>query len=63
VNIVFTTIAEEEGLFDDATALTKEDFLASLTDQNQAVLPTWSEHKQALAVGMAVHQQGTAACL
>jgi 2-hydroxychromene-2-carboxylate isomerase len=52
VRLVFATIAEEEGLFDDATMLTKEDFLVSLTDHKQVVLPTWSEHKQALAAGV-----------
>jgi 2-hydroxychromene-2-carboxylate isomerase len=52
VNAVFATIAEEEGIFNDSTVLTKEDFLVSLMDHKKVVLPTWSEHKQALAVGV-----------
>jgi hypothetical protein len=44
VKLVFATIAEEEGLFDDiALSLTKEAFLMSLTDHKQVVLPTSSD--------------------
>lgn len=47
---VLATIAEEEGLFDDA--FTKAMFLASLSDRMRVIMPTWFEHKEALAIGV-----------
>ena len=48
---VFATIAEEEGLFDN-DAFTKAMFLASLSDRMRVIMPTWFEHKEALAIGV-----------
>lgn len=47
---VLATIAEGEGLFDDA--FTKAMFLASLSDRMRVIMPTWFEHKEALAIGV-----------
>lgn len=47
---VFATIAAEEGLFDDT--FTKAMFLASLSDRMRVIMPTWFEHKEALAIGV-----------
>lgn len=47
---VFATIADNAGVLDDG--FTKEAFLSSLHDWEQAVKPAYTEHKVALGYGV-----------
>ena len=49
---VIATIAHEAKLLDDKGGLTKEKFLAYLRDRMRVIMPTWFEHKEALALGV-----------
>ena len=49
---VLATIAQEEKLLDEKGDLTNEKFLASLSDRIRVIMPTWFEHKEALALGV-----------
>lgn len=51
IDAIFADIAEKASIFTD-DKLTKEDFLANLHDWELAVYPAWTEHKEALALGV-----------
>lgn len=51
IDAIFADIAEKAGIFTD-DKLTKEDFLANLHNWELAVYPAWTEHKEALALGV-----------
>lgn len=52
IDAVFARIAEKSGALDDPSLLTREFFLANLHEWEPAVKPAWTEHKQALSVGV-----------
>lgn len=51
---VLATIAQEEGMFNDSTttSFTREYFLTNIGNRDTVGMPTWFEHKKALAVGV-----------
>jgi len=50
VDKVFSKVAEEAGVFDDA--FTKDDFLSRLHDWENVIKPAYAEHKVALSYGV-----------
>lgn len=51
IDAIFAGIAEKSGILDDKE-LTKEEFLAKIHDWEDAVKPAWTNHKEALGMGV-----------
>ncbi|CAB9511777.1 expressed unknown protein [Seminavis robusta] len=52
VDLIFANIAQDCGFFDADDGFTKDFFLANLHDWELAIKPAWTEHKEALALGV-----------
>jgi len=52
VDAIFAGICEKLGFFEDSDKLTKSEFLDKLHDWELATKPAWTEHKEALELGV-----------